>query len=252
MSSTIYYLVTGANRGIGRGLVAALLKRPHAVVVATARDLAAESARSLADLPKGDSARLVVLKFDASEPDVASADAAAIVAALQTDYAVPRLDVVVSNAGTVTDTSPVVAVGADAMLAHFKINTLAPLALYQAMWPALLSKSARPVFIGVSSDAGKIKDAMEMTLVAYGASKAALNYVVSKIHSENKDVVAVVVHPGWVQTDLGNSGACYAGLKEAPVTIAESVAGLINLIDTADREKVSGTFQVYDGTTLDF
>ncbi|KAJ1562999.1 DNA-directed RNA polymerase, partial [Cladochytrium tenue] len=193
---------------------------------------AAAAARSLADLPKGDSARLVVLKFDASEPDVAAADAAAIVATLQTDHAVPRLDVVVSNAGAVTDTSPVAAVGADAMLTHFKINTLAPLALYQVLWPALLSKGGvqrPPVFLGVSSTAGRIQDALEMPLAAYGASKAALNFVVSKIHAENKDIIAFVVHPGWVKTKMGNAAAHIAGLDEAPLSIEESVAGLVKL-----------------------
>ena len=38
MPKNISYLVTGANRGIGRGLVAAFLARPHATVIAAVRD----------------------------------------------------------------------------------------------------------------------------------------------------------------------------------------------------------------------
>lgn len=34
----------------------------------------------------------------------------------------------------------------------------------------------------------------------------------------------------WVQTDMGNMGAHSVGMKEAPVTVEESVSGLLNKV----------------------
>jgi len=82
----------------------------------------------------------------------------------------------------------------------------------------------------------------------YGASKAAVNFLVKKIHLEHEKLIAFPIHPGWVQTDLGNEGAQFAGLKEAPVQLEDSIRGIVDKIDNATREKTSGTFQVFDGS----
>lgn len=45
-----------------------------------------------------------------------------------------------------------------------------------------------------------------------------------------------------VQTDMGNRGAEIFGLKEAPVTLQDSVKFQVSTIDGATREKTSGHF----------
>ena len=51
----------------------------------------------------------------------------------------------------------------------------------------------------------------------------------------------------FVQTDLGNTGAAFFGMKEATTTIGDSVEGLTKVIDNATREKTSGHFPDFEG-----
>jgi NAD(P)-dependent dehydrogenase (short-subunit alcohol dehydrogenase family) len=52
-------------------------------------------------------------------------------------------------------------------------------------------------------------------------SKAALNFFTMAVHSANPNIIAYAVHPGLVQTDLGNGGAKARGLEKAPVTLED-------------------------------
>jgi norsolorinic acid ketoreductase len=121
------------------------------------------------------------------------------------------------------------------MRTHYEINTLAPLLLFQASWPLLqASPTASPKFVVVSSAAGSLAgvESNPFCLTAYATSKAAVNMVVKQISWSCKDkgLCAFVLHPGWVQTDMGNSAASMAGLEEAPVTVRESVEGLVAVV----------------------
>ncbi|CAF4012447.1 unnamed protein product, partial [Adineta steineri] len=63
-------------------------------------------------------------------------------------------------------------------------------------------------------------------------------------------LIAFPIHPGLVQTDMGNHYATSVGLDEAPVTIEESVQGQLKVIDEATREKTSGRFWDFEGKEL--
>lgn len=66
--------------------------------------------------------------------------------------------------------------------------------------------------------------------VAYGASKAAANYIMRKIHLEHPSLTVIPIHPGWVQTDMGNDGAVANGFEEAPVALQGSIDGLLGKV----------------------
>ena len=51
----------------------------------------------------------------------------------------------------------------------------------------------------------------------------------------------LLVHPGWVQTDMGGKGA--------DITTAQSVAGIIALADRLDMS-LSAQFCNYDGSPI--
>lgn len=74
----------------------------------------------------------------------------------------------------------------------------------------------------------------------YGDSKAALNDEFRERSSRWRaaGAIAVVIHPGWVQTDMGGRGAS--------LTVSESVAGIKDVLDslTADDH---GKFLTWDG-----
>jgi norsolorinic acid ketoreductase len=58
------------------------------------------------------------------------------------------------------------------------------------------------------------------------------------------------VAPGWVQTDLGNEGAKNAGMDAAPLTVEESVGGMLIQLDNATRETHGGKAINYNGEVM--
>jgi len=118
----------------------------------------------------------------------------------------------------------------------------------------LLKHAPKPVFVGITTGLASLGDMASLPVqsTAYGMSKAALNYAVRKIHFENEWLVAFVLSPGWVRTEMGNKGAEANGMERAPVTVDDSVKGMLVKIDNATREKTSGTFQSFDKTEFNW
>ncbi|KAG9020034.1 hypothetical protein FRB95_005205 [Tulasnella sp. JGI-2019a] len=77
----------------------------------------------------------------------------------------------------------------------------------------------------------------------------AANFISTKIHQENQSLVVLPIAPGWVQSDMGNDAAASLGLKEAPVMIADSVAGILKVVHGATRAE-SGRFWDHEGKEL--
>lgn len=73
---------------------------------------------------------------------------------------------------------------------HLEVNAVAPLVLFQQTLP-LLRKSSKPIFVGISTPGASIGDMdhIPIQITGYGASKAALNYILRKLHFENPDVI---------------------------------------------------------------
>ena len=65
---------------------------------------------------------------------------------------------------------------------------------------------------------------------SYGTSKAALNFMIRKIHFEHTELTAFPIDPGWVQTDMGNYGAEVFGVDKAEITVDESVGGIVKIV----------------------
>ena len=107
-----------------------------------------------------------------------------------------------------------------------QINTVGPLVLFQSTWPLLHASTLCPKFILISSVGGSISVGTEHNkFPAYGASKAAANYLTRKLHFEHEDLsesliaplhslttsfvthftheVALAIGPGGVDTGMG-------------------------------------------------
>ncbi|KAJ6450912.1 hypothetical protein C8R45DRAFT_1125343 [Mycena sanguinolenta] len=230
MSVKTVYLISGANRGIGYGLAVALAERPNTVVFAGARDPAAQSLKELA----AKHSNVHPVKLTSSD----KADNEAAVAEIQRTAG--QLDVVIANAGIAKEHGPLATVSLSTFSDHFEVNTLGMIVLFQAAHTLLLA-SPNPIFADISSAGASISAYYHAGTGPYSASKAAANFLVKVLDAEHPSLTVMAIHPGWVATDLGNSGTAI-GLPPAPVAVVDSVAGVLSRIDGATKEKSSGRF----------
>jgi NAD(P)-dependent dehydrogenase (short-subunit alcohol dehydrogenase family) len=100
---------------------------------------------------------------------------------------------------------------------------------------------AKGRFIFITSVMGSIAEASGSTAWIYRASKAALNMAVYSARRDYHDLTLAVIHPGWVQTDMGGPGAT--------VVVRDSVAGMRKVIETL-KPSDSGVFLAYDGRKI--
>jgi norsolorinic acid ketoreductase len=196
--------------------------------------------QSLNSLPKAERTVLHIVKIDSTVP----ADAATAVEAL-TAAGISYIDTVIANAAIADTADSVLNTSPDAVSRHLDVNLIAVLALFQAFEPLLRkAQNKNPKFVALSSNLGSIGLApfIPGPWFCYGVTKAALNYLVRRVHVENDWLTAVALQPGWVQTEMGNFAAKSVGLESAPVKLEDSVKGCLKVMDTASREKYAGEF----------
>ena len=224
------FLITGANRGIGLELTRQALARGD-TVIAAARDPAAESLSALAG-QAGE--KLHVIRLDVV--DQASVDAAQHALG---DHAV---DVLINNAGIIgPGRQSTLDMDFDGLAETLAVNAIAPLRVIQAFLPNL-RRSKNPKIVTISSAMGSLSSAAS-DRIAYRASKAAVNKIVQGLATDLKreNIPAIVMHPGWVRTDMGGAGA--------DLGPEQSAAGILQVIDRLTLAS-TGQFINYDGKVL--
>ena len=254
MADNTVYVVTGANRGLGLGLTKSLLSRPSTTVVGTVRnDEAAASLKADTDSvtsANGTTLHIVKLDFSTAIPTekILEAFHAAVGSGLS------HIDVLINNAAVGPPFVPSVELRAEDLRAAFETNTIAPLLVFQALWPLLRrSPTGRPKLVMMSSSVGCVTEMEPLPGGAYGPSKAALNYLTKSLHTQHEadGLVALALHPGWVRTRAGAFVAREWGFPgEPPVSVDDSVRGMLDVIDAATRETASGKFLTQTGDVL--
>ena len=222
-------LVTGANRGIGLEFVRQYAGE-GAEVIACCRD--PDGAKELQALAGGGRVRVMKL-------DVASA---ADIAALKDALAGQPIDILINNAGiSGPRRQSSDDIDLDGWLETFRVNTVAPVAVSQALH-ANLKAGGEKKLAAITSGLGSTANTGGQRY-AYRSSKAALNNAMRGLSRDwAGDGIAVgIFHPGWVKTDMGGQGA--------PVTPAESVRGLRQRIAELGP-KTSGAYRDYAGAEL--
>jgi NAD(P)-dependent dehydrogenase (short-subunit alcohol dehydrogenase family) len=211
-------LVTGASRGLGRALATELNRRGWRLVL-DARD-PARLAAAVAALPSP--GLVTALPGDVADPGHRAALATAVGA-----VAGGRLDLLVNNASDLGPSPLVGLAGLDPQrfAALLAVDTVAPLALVQALLPALTA--ARGRVLDVSSDAAV---AAYAGWGGYGAAKAALDQLTAVLAVEHPDLRCYAVDPGDMRTELHQ--AAYPGEdigdRPEPETV---VPALLRLVD---------------------
>lgn len=250
MSSTTV-LITGTKAGIGKALLETFASRPNHTVIAAIRDAVDSSpAKTLAASDVGPGSKVIVGQYDAGS-EISAED---LVSYLKTKHGIDSFDIVIANAGILGQTNRVKDSAADDFLEHFRINTLGPILLYKATTVLLNTSKQTPKFIIVSSNLGSNgqMDDYPMPLAAYGVSKAGANWIAGKIHREEERLIVIPMQPGWVQTSMGAKAAEVVGksASDVPVTIQDSVQGIVNMIDKATKAEHSGRFWDQNGDEL--
>ncbi|KAK5727370.1 hypothetical protein LTR15_003265 [Elasticomyces elasticus] len=243
MTQQTTVLVTGSKAGIGNGILAAYASRPNTIAIAAIRDGAdSPSAKAISSLPTGSGSKIIVVKYDAGS----ETSAKEMVKSLADQHSVASLEVVVANAGILKGYGATKDALPGDILEHLTVNTLGPILLYQATASLLNQSKQEPKFFIISSSIGSngLMDGFPMPLIAYGMSKAAVNFAAGKMHREEERLVVIPVQPGWVQTTMGERAASIVGMeaKDVPVTLETSVGGLMKIFDAATKKEHSGKF----------
>ncbi|MEH6558468.1 MAG: SDR family oxidoreductase [Oceanicoccus sp.] len=218
-------LITGANRGIGLALAEKFSVEGYSVI-ATARNPAKADA-------------LNALNVQVETLDVTDA---ASVNKLSTKIKQP-IDILLNNAGiSGHSSSEFESLDVDKLLQTFDVNGLGALRVTQAFLPNL-QKGEKKLVASISSIMGSIANNKNPGAMGYRASKAALNSFNQSLAAElgSRGFRFVVLHPGWVRTDMGSSSATYS--------VKESADGLFAVISGLKAED-NGRFYDLHGKTV--
>ncbi|OMC48809.1 SDR family NAD(P)-dependent oxidoreductase [Mycobacterium sp. IS-1264] len=220
-------IVTGASRGFGKALTAALLDRGWTVVGDARRDADLET--TAAEL---NSTRLIALPGDVTQ---ASHRDALVAAAIDAG----PLRLLVNNASRLGPSpQPLLAdYPASEFSAVYQTNLFAPLALIQAALPALTENGG--VVVNLTSDA-----AVEPYpgWGGYGSSKAALDQLSAVLAAEIPAVPVYAFDPGDMRTEMHQ--AAFPGEDISDRAEPESVVpAVLRLLDTRPK---SGRYRSAD------
>ena len=223
-------LITGSNRGIGLELTRQLLKRGWRVF-ATCRNRI--SAVKLNELGGDYQSQVSIIQLDVSDPT--SIESSFETISEQTD----ALDLLINNAGIQLSNDQISTLKIDEMEQTFLINSISPMLVCQR-YLKLLQVGESPRIVNISSLRGSLAWYEDSRFYSYSASKAALNMMTKRLSFETKayGIITIVIHPGWVKTDMGGLGA--------KLTMEESVRGMLHVIDNLTM-KDNGKFLGWDG-----
>ena len=220
-------LITGSNRGIGLALARAYAADGWRVIATCRAPTGARELQALA----GD---ISLRRLDVTEQDQ--------IAALAANVTSP-IDILINNAGIYGPRDPALGVlDAAAWAGVLRVNTIAPIMVAEA-FAGHVADSGRKTMAFLSSRMGSIGENTSGGSMIYRSSKAALNAAVKSLAIDlaPRGIKILVLHPGWVKTDMGGAGA--------PITPEESVAGLRQVIDGVTAP-MSGRFWSTDGAEI--
>ena len=226
-------LITGANRGIGLEFV---------------RQYAADGWRVLACIrhPEKADALSKLAEHYPGLVQIHSLDVAdhGQIERLAKTLANESIDLLINNAGIYpdADSKGFGHTNYEDWAQAFRVNTMAPLKMAEA-FVVQVARSRLKIIASITSMMGSIDDNTSGGSYLYRSSKAALNMVTRSLSLDIKreGITAVVLHPGWVQTDMGGSNAL--------ITTEQSVSGMRKVIGKLSLAD-SGKFFNYDRREL--
>lgn len=229
MAETI--LITGANRGIGLELVRQFAAADGRVLACCRHP---EQASELAAVVGGNP-RVSLHRLDVADPEA--------IKALQAELQGTAIDILFHNAGVIGSERQ--GFGEAEMapwLQAFRVNSIGPLLLTQALIEQVAA-SRRKLIAVMGTQMASLADNRSGGYYLYRSSKAAVHMVAKSLAADlqPRGITVVVLHPGWVRTEMGGA--------EAALSPAESARGLRQVLANLSP-KDSGRFFNYAGEEL--
>lgn len=219
-------LILGASRGIGLELARQYLEAGDRVI-ATARD--AEGLERLNALGAQ------TMKLDVAHP--------ASVSGLSWQLDGEKIDLAIYVAGVFSTEGALSPPTQQSFDGTLHTNVLGAMQAIPQVAPWV--EEAGGQFAFITSDMGRIGGVHSSRGWLYQVSKAALNMAVVAAQPDYPRARFVLMHPGWVQTDMGTAAA--------PLSVQDSVAGMRRtLLDLKVGTKPATVpYVAWDGTAFD-
>ena len=201
-------LVTGANRGLGKAIVSALVEAGAAKVYAAARDT-----RTIAGGP-----RVVPLTLDVTNPEQIAAAA----------KSASDVTLLINNAGSATSYNVLTARPAD-IHADFSVQVYGTLSVIKSFFPVLEHARGGAAIVNVLSLTAL---ASFPAMGGYSASKAAAYSMTQAVRPElkKKGIAVLAVLPGPIDTDMAKD------LTFAKTSPADAARAMLVGIARGDEE----------------
>ena len=218
-------MITGASRGLGLEF-ARQFYNEECRVIATCRS------------PKDANELNAIGDIDVHALDVTDDKS---VANLADKLRGENIDILINNAGVIGQRDGFGRLDYDIWAETMDTNVFGPMRVAEAFRDNVMN-SEKKQMIFITSRMGSITEAVPNAYV-YRSSKAALNMAVKCLSAElgEQGLIAVLFHPGHVQTDMGG--------QAAPVTPQKSIEGMKNQIVALTHDD-NGRFLSYDGRQI--
>ncbi len=223
-------LITGANRGIGLQFVKHYSQHAKRVIACCRQP---ENASEL-KLVETSNNNVEIHTLDVTDNKQ--------IEALQVAFSDQVIDLLINNAGIYGPKQNESQLDKTLWSQVFEVNVMAPILIARAL-SKNLALSLNAVVANMSSKMGSISDNGSGGASIYRSSKAALNAATKSFALDHisMGVTTVLLHPGWVQTDMGG--------KNALINTQTSISGLTSVLESVDKTK-NGLFFNYDGNII--
>ncbi len=226
-------LITGANRGIGLEFSRQFAADGWCVLACSRHPEKSDALNKLAaKYPE----QITVHALDVADHEQ--------IKRLAQTLANKSIDLLISNAGVYSGPKGCSFgdIDYEAWAYAFLVNTMAPLRMAEAFTPQI-TRSSKKIIVTITSKMGSVADNSRGGSYIYRSSKSAVNMVVKSLAIDLRSIgiIAVLLHPGWVRTDMGGP----SGL----ISTKQCVSGMRNVICQLVLAD-SGKFIAYDGQII--
>ena len=221
-------LIIGANRGLGLEFAKQYSELGHHIFATTRDKSKSDQLVAIANT--------TVLELDLNEDK--SIDS------FIDEMSSIKIDILIHNSGIFRDEQLSEDLEIDAWMNEMRINAITPIIVARKLKQNVLEGKDKKI-IFISSQMGSIDDNYSGRFYFYRSSKSALNSAAKSlaIDWKDKNISVLMLHPGWVKTDMGG--------ESAKLEIPDSIQRMIQVISDLNLE-TSGSFVNYEGNKLEW